>query len=425
MAERTADAASGYLPRVIDADIERFLRLVPTVVLEGPRGCGKTTSARQFSASDVALDEAPNAQRAAQIDPRSILDGETPRLIDEWHLAPGIWNAVRRASDDRRSPGQFILTGSANPADDITRHSGAGRVGRVRMRPMSLFEQGASDGSVSLSAVMGGTAAHAQVPARSLGDVAEWICRGGFPQTLGLSTSDAQQFLELYLEEISRVDIARVDGISRDPARVRRLMQSMARNISTRAALRTLARDTDSAPLDPKTVTSYLSALERVFIAEDIPAWSPRLRSRITLRAAHVRQLADPALACALLRTAPDRLLDDLETLGLLFESLVMRDLRVYASPIRAQVGHYRDETDLEADAIVELPNGAWAAFEVKLGGDQAIDHAAASLLKLADRVDHAVRNRLGALAVITATGGYAYQRPDSVSVIPITALGP
>ena len=425
MAVTAAGAAPGYLPRVIDADIERFLRLVPTVVLEGPRGCGKTTSARQFSSSDIALDEVPNAQRAAQIDPRSILDGDTPRLIDEWQLAPGIWNAVRRASDDRRSPGQFILTGSANPADDITRHSGAGRIGRVRMRPMSLFEQGVSDGSVPLSAVMSGAVPQVQVPARSLGEVAEWICRGGFPQTLSLPTPDAQQFLELYLEEISRVDIARVDGISRDPARVRRLMQSLARNISTRAALRTLARDTNGAHLDPKTVSSYLSALERVFIAEDVPAWSPRLRSRITLRAAHVRQLTDPALACALLRTGPDRLLGDLETLGLLFESLVVRDLRVYASPIRAWVGHYRDETDLEVDAIVEGSDGSWSAFEVKLGGEQAIDRAAASLRKLADRVDHAVRDRLGALAVITATGGYAYQRPDSVSVIPITALGP
>ena len=416
---------SGYLPRVVDADIERLLRLVPTLVLEGPRGCGKTTSARQFAASEVALDETPNAQRAAQIDPRSVLDGDTPRLIDEWQLAPGIWNAVRRASDDRRSTGQFILTGSADPADEITRHSGAGRIGRVRMRPLSLYESGASNGTVSLGAVMDGEAPHAQALDHSLGDVAEWTCRGGFPQTLGLSVGDAQRFLSLYLEEIRRVDIERVDGISRDPIRVNRLMQSLARNISTRATLRTLARDANGAQLDPKTVTSYLSALERVFIAEDVPAWSPRLRSRITLRAAPVRQLADPALACALLRTGPNRLLDDLETFGLLFESLVLRDLRVYTSPSRAWVGHYRDETGLEADAIVELSDGTWAAFEVKLGGDQAIERAAASLLKLAERVDPAVRDRLRALVVVTATGGYAYQRPDSVSVIPIATLSP
>ncbi len=425
MTPSAADTAASYLPRVIDADVERFLGLVPAVVLDGPRGCGKTTTARQFCASEVALDEMPNAHRAAQIDPRSILGGDTPRLIDEWQLAPGIWNAVRRASDDRRSTGQFILTGSAHPADDITRHSGAGRVGRLRMRPMSLFEQDASDGSVSLSALLGGAAPQARAAAHALGDVAGWICKGGFPQTLGLSAQDAQQFLELYLEEISRVDIARVDGISRDPARVHRLMQSLARNISTRATLRTLARDTNGAQLDPKTVTSYLSALERVFIAEDVPAWSPRLRSRIALRAASVRQLADPALACALLRTSPERLLDDLETLGLLFESLVLRDLHVYSGPIHAWVGHYRDETGLEADAIIELSDGTWAAFEVELGGEQAIDSAAASLLKLARRVDAPVRDRLGALAVITASGGYAYQRPDSVCVIPITTLGP
>ncbi|WP_420435574.1 ATP-binding protein [Candidatus Poriferisodalis sp.] len=424
MAPSAADAVS-YVPRVIDADIERFLRLVPTVVIDGPRGCGKTTSARQFCASEVALDEMPNAHRAAQIDPRSILDGDTPRLIDEWQLAPGIWNAVRRASDDRRSTGQFILTGSALPADDITRHSGAGRIGRVRMRPMSLYEQGVSDSSVSLGALMGGAAPNAVAPAHPLDDVAEWICRGGFPQTLGLSTQDAQQFLRLYLEEINRADIERVDGISRDPARVNRLMQSLARNVSTRATLRTLARDTGGAHLDPKTVTSYLSALERVFIVDDAPAWSPRLRSRTTLRAAPVRQLADPALACALLRTDPERLLGDLETLGLLFESLVVRDLRVYSGPTRAWVGHYRDETGLETDAIVEASDGTWAAFEVKLGGEEAVDRAAASLLKLAQRVDPAVRSRNRALAVMTATGGYAYQRPDGVSVIPITTLGP
>ena len=421
----TEDQTPSYLPRVADLEIAELLRLVPTVVLEGPRGCGKTTSARQFAASEVSLDEVPNARRSAQVDPRSILDGDTPRLIDEWQLAPGIWNAVRRASDDRRKPGQFILTGSANPADDITRHSGAGRIGRVRLRPMSLFEQGISDGTVSLRTIFDGTAPRAETPPRTLGEAAEWTVRGGFPQTLGMSVDDTQRFLVLYLDEISRVDIARVDGVARDPVRVRRLLRSLARNISTRAALRTLARDADGANLDPKTVTSYLSALERVFVADDVPAWSPRLRSRVVLRSAPARQLVDPALACAMLRTGPEGLLDDLETFGPLFESLVMRDLRVYAGPLRGWVGHYRDETGLEADTIVELSDGAWAAFEVKLGGERAIEHAAASLTKLAGRVDDAVRGRLAALAVVTATGGYAYQRPDGVSVIPVTTLGP
>ncbi len=424
-ANNTARRGTGYLPRVVDAEIERFLRIVPTAVLEGPRGCGKTTSAKQFAASDVALDEVPNAYQTAQIDPRSVLDGDTPRLIDEWQLAPGIWNATRRASDERGTPGQFILTGSASPADDITRHSGAGRVGRVRMRPMSLLESGESNGSVSLNALMNGAAPKAQAPACSLGDIAEWICRGGFPQTLGLSTEDAQQFLGLYLEEITRVDIAQADGIARDPIRVSRLMQSLARNISTRATLRTLTHDINGGRLNSKTVTSYLAALKRVFVAEDIPAWSPRLRSRTTLRAAAVRQLADPALAGVLLRTNPERLLGDLETLGLLFESMAVRDLRVYAGPLRAWTGQYRDETGLEADIIIELSDGSWAALEVKLGGTHAIEQAAASLHKLAGRVDNAVRKRLQALVIVTATGGYAYQRPDGISVVPITTLGP
>lgn len=421
----TSPQIAGYLPRVVDTEIDRLLRLVPAVVLEGPRGCGKTTSARRFSASEVSLDEVPNARRSALVDPRSILDGDTPRLIDEWQLAPGIWNAVRRASDDRRATGQFILTGSASPADDITRHSGAGRIGRVRLRPMSLFESGISNGAVSLKEIFEGSAPRAQTPTRTLEEVAEWTVRGGFPQTLEMPVDDAQRFLELYLEEISRIDLARVDGIARDPVRVSRLLQSLARNISTRAALRTLARDTNGGRLDPKTVTSYISALERVFVVEDIEAWSPRMRSRVALRSAPVRQLADPALACAVLRAGPERLLDDLETFGLLFESLALRDLRVYAEPLRGRIGHYRDETGLEADAVVELSDGAWAAFEVKLGGEQAINHAATSLTKLAERVDRTVRSRLRALAVITATGGYAYQRPDGVSVIPITTLGP
>ncbi len=416
---------NSYLPRVIDTEIARLLRLVPTVVIEGPRGCGKTTSARQFAASAVALDSAPNAYQSAQIDPRAILTGETPRLIDEWQLAPNIWNAVRHVSDERRLTGQFILTGSASPADDITRHSGAGRVGRVRMRSMSLFETGQSNGSVSLSALLKGITPNTQAATCSLDEVVELICRGGFPQTLHLHTEDAQQFLALYLEEISRIDIARVDGIARDPNRVGRLMQSLARNISTRATLSTLMHDTNGGRLDPKTVSSYLAALERVFVTEDLPAWSPRLRSRTTLRASAVRQLTDPALACALLRTNPQRLLDDLQTLGLLFESLVVRDLRVYAGPLRAWTGQYRDETGLEADVIIELSDGSWAAFEIKLGGDAAIEKAAAALRKLADRVDDNVRGRLRSLNVVTATGGYAYQRDDGISVVPITTLGP
>ena len=420
-----AGDGTGYLPRVVDASVERLLRLIPTVVIEGPRGCGKTTTARQFAASEVSLDAVPNARRTALTDPRAVLDGDTPRLIDEWQLAPGIWNAVRRASDDRRNTGQFILTGSANPDDDVTRHSGAGRVARIRMRPLSLFELGHSNGAVSLRSLIEGVTPAAQADAHTLGDMATWTCAGGYPQTIGLPVDDAQEFLRLYLDEVTRIDISRTDGIERDPVRVSRLIASLARNVSSRASLRTLALDTNGGRLDTKTVTSYLQALERVFVAEDVPAWSPRLRSRVALRSAPVRQFADPALACATLHADPGRLLDDLETFGLLFESLVLRDLRIYAGPLDARVGHYRDETDLEVDAVIELRDGAWAAFEVKLGGEAAIEHAAASLAKLAARVDPKVGSRQRALAVLTATGGYAYTRPDGISVIPITTLGP
>lgn len=415
-----AGDSTGYLPRVVDASVERLLRLIPTVVIEGPRGCGKTTTARQFAASEVTLDAVPNARRTALTDPRAVLDGDTPRLIDEWQLAPGIWNAVRRASDDRRNTGQFILTGSANPDDDVTRHSGAGRVGRIRMRPLSLFEMGHSNGAVSLRSLIEGVTPAAQAHAHTLDDMATWTCVGGYPQTIGLPVDDAQEFLRLYLDEVTRTD-----GIERDPIRVSRLIASLARNVSSRASLRTLALDTNGGRLDTKTVTSYLQALKRVFVAEDVPAWSPRLRSRVALRSAPVRQFTDPALACATLHADPSRLLDDLETFELLFESLVLRDLRIYAGPLDARVAHYRDETDLEVDAVIELRNGAWAAFEAKLGGEAAIEHAAASLAKLAARVDPKVGSRQRALAVLTATGGYAYTRPDGVSVIPITTLGP
>jgi predicted AAA+ superfamily ATPase len=394
-------------------------------VIEGPRACGKTATARQIAVSEVLLDVDANARAAIEVDPALVLDGPTPRLLDEWQIAPAIWNHVRRAIDDRSGPGQFILTGSAVPPDDITRHTGAGRISRLRMRPMSLFETGRSSGGVSLSELLEGRVSPSSDPGLSVADLAEEIALGGWPGLRGRGVEDALLAVRDYLEEIARVDLGRVDGTHRDPSRVTRLLQSLARNVATHAAATTLAEDTGGAdgPLKDDTVREYLAALERLMVVEDQPAWAPHLRSKHRLRTASKRHFVDPSLAVAALGATPDRLLGDLNLLGFLFESLVVRDLRVYAQATDAWVSQYRDSGGLEVDAIVEAGDGRWMAFEVKLGQGQ-IDQAAASLRRFAARIDTARCGSPALLGVIVATG-YGYRREDGVAVIPIGALGP
>jgi uncharacterized protein len=375
--------------------------------------------------SEVLLDVDANARAAIAIDPALVLDGPTPRLLDEWQVEPTIWNHVRRVIDDRSDPGQFILTGSAVPADDITRHTGAGRISRLRMRPMSLFETGRSSGDVSLSELLEGTVSPSADPGLTVADLAKEIAVGGWPGLRGRSVQDGLLAVRDYLEEIARVDVGRVDGTHRDPGRVARLLASLARNIATHAAATTLAEDTGGAegPLKDDTVREYLAALERLMVVEDQLAWAPHLRSKHRLRTAPKRHFVDPSLAVAALRATPDRLLGDLNLLGFLFESLVVRDLRVYAQAADARVSQYRDSGGLEVDAIVEAGDGRWMAFEVKLGQGQ-IDDAAASLTRFAARIDTARCGSPALLGVIVATG-YGYRREDGVAVIPIGALGP
>ena len=398
---------------------------VGAVVIEGPRACGKTATARQIAASEVLLDVDSNARAAIEVDPALVLDGPTPRLLDEWQIEPAIWNHVRRAIDDRSGPGQFILTGSAVPPDDITRHTGAGRISRLRMRPMSLFETGRSSGGISLSELLEGSVSPVADPGLSVAGLAEEIALGGWPGLRGRSVEDALLAVRDYLEEIARVDVGRVDGTQRDPSRVTRLLASLARNVATHAAATTLAEDTGGAdgPLKDDTVREYLAALERLMVVEDQPAWAPHLRSKHRLRTASKRHFVDPSLAVAALGATPDRLLGDLNLLGFLFESLVVRDLRVYAQATDARVSQYRDSGGLEVDAIVEAGDGRWMAFEVKLGQGQ-IDAAAASLERFAARIDTARCGSPALLGVIVATG-YGYRRKDGVAVIPIGALGP
>jgi len=414
-----------YRPRVVDAELRARLTATGAVVIEGPKACGKTATARQVSASEVLLDVDEDARLAASLDPSLVLDGRTPRLIDEWQLEPALWNHIRRTVDERGEPGQFILTGSARPTDDITRHTGAGRITRVAMRPMSLFETGHASGDVSIGKLLRGDAPRCPDPGLRLPDLIERIVIGGWPSLLGRDARASQRWVRAYLDEIRRTDINQLDAVSRDPDRVGRLLRAVARNIATPASAATLARDAggEEGALARDTVQAYLNALQRLHIVEDQAAWAPHLRSRSVLRSAGKRHLVDPSLAAAALRATPEGLLRDLNLLGFLFESLVVRDLRVYAQASDASVYHYRDNTGLEIDAIVERPDGTWAAFEVELGNAQ-VDEAAATLKKFADRVDTRRCGKPATLAVITGSG-YGYHRPDGVGVVPIGGLGP
>ena len=418
--------AERYRPRIVDRELAARLESAGAVLIEGPRACGKTATGRHHAASEVLLDVDAGLRHGAELEPGLVLEGPAPRLIDEWQTVPSIWNHVRRAVDMGGGAGRFILTGSAVPPDDTTRHTGAGRVSRMPMRPMSLFESGHSTAEMSLGAML-----HAEpVPARqsrtTVTDLVELVCRGGWPGTVGAAINDAQRFVRDYLEEIRRTDIRRVDGVRRDPVLVRRVLQSLARNLATEVAVSVIAADAggNAGPLHPETAQSYLDALERVFAIEDQPAWSAHLRSRSRLRRSPKRHFVDPSLAVAALRSGPDRLRADPGSFGLFFESLAVRDLRIYAQAHDAEVYHYRDNTGLEVDAIVETAGGAWMGVEIKLGGERSIEEGVRNLLRLRDRVDPDRTGPPAALVVIVGVG-HGYTRPDGVVLAPLTVLGP
>jgi predicted AAA+ superfamily ATPase len=413
-----------YIPRIVDAELETRLAANGAVLIEGPKACGKTETGRRQASSELLLDTDVPARQAAELDPGLILPGDTPRLIDEWQTVPAIWNRVRREVDARKAAGQFILTGSAVPADDVTRHTGAMRFGRVRMRPMTLSEVGRSTGAISLQGLLEGARSASPDPGLTLRDLIEEVLMGGWPGLRHLPVSDAAQAVRDYLEQIRRTDIVAVDGVRRDPSRVEAVLRSLARNVATQATLTTIAADasgTDRRIADD-TVGSYLEALARLMVVEDQPAWNVHMRSSHQLRRTPTRHFVDPSIAAAALRATPKSLLADLNYFGLLFESLVVRDLRVYTQALDGAVFHYRDQTGLEVDAIVETPD-RWAAFEVKLGPARA-DEAAANLAKFAKRVDISRRGEPSLLAVIVGSG-YGYIRPDGVHVIPVGALAP
>jgi uncharacterized protein len=412
-----------YHSRIADSELKERLAYAGAVLVEGPKACGKTEAARQVARSEARLDVDDEVRESAEIDPRLVLDGEAPRLLDEWQIVPAIWNHVRRAVDDRQKPGQFILAGSAQPTDDVTRHSGAGRISRLRMRPMSLFELGVSGGEISLAALLDGEEGITPNPELELPDLAVALCRGGWPALRDQDEPNALRGVRDYLEEMPH-DTQRL-GPRHRPERVTRLIESLARNVGTAVTASTLASDA-SRPEDPVSddaVTDYLGALTRLFVVEDQPAWQPHLRSRHRLRRSLKRHFTDPSLAVAALRGTPEALMRDLNFLGLLFESMVVRDLRVYAQPLRGEVQYYKDNSGLEVDAIVDAGT-AWGAFEVKLGGTKPVDEAAKSLLKFRDRIDVSKTGPPAVLGVIVASG-LGYVRKDGVQVIPIGCLGP
>jgi predicted AAA+ superfamily ATPase len=415
-----------YRPRVVDKLLADRLESAGAVLIEGPKACGKTLTAEQQAASRVYLDTDEQARSALTVDPTLVLSGASPQLIDEWQLdATRVWNHVRTEVDRRQGTGLYILTGSATPPEDARRHSGAGRFARLTMRPMSLFESGDSSGEMSVRALLDGHRPTAQATEVTVPRYAELIVRGGWPLNLTRSLAAAARTNIDYVTTIAEVDLPTIDAARRHPRLALRVLRALARNIGMDYVVTRLAQEasTDDSDIARSTVYDYLAPLERLMVLDPLEAWSSHLRSRARLRTSPRVQFCDPSVAVAALRAGSDQLLADLNFFGLLFESLVVRDLRVFAELVDGTVQHYRDSDDLEIDAIVTAGDGRWAAFEMKLGEDH-IDAAAAQLLAFARKVDTTKVGEPSALAVVTATG-YGYTRPDGVVVIPAATLGP
>ncbi|HJA94796.1 MAG TPA: DUF4143 domain-containing protein [Candidatus Eisenbergiella merdipullorum] len=420
-----------YKPRIIDAKIEEYLSAFGAICLEGPKWCGKTWTSSFHSNSEIYIgDPAGNFQNRllAELSPDMILEGKTPRLIDEWQEVPSLWDAVRYRVDQNPQKGQFILTGSATPNHKGILHSGAGRIARLRMRPMSLYEAGASSGIVSLKELCQGRLKPVLTENVELKKLAELIIRGGWPGSLSLSFEQAALLPAEYLNAVIEDDVYRIDGIKRDTHKMRLLLRSLARNESTTVTNRTLMKDIkalDEEELDSNTVSSYLDIFRRLFLTDNQPPFSSGIRSSVRVKQAEKRHFSDPSLACALLKATPAGLFGDLETLGFLFEALCERDLRIYAESFGALLYHYQDYQNQEIDAVIELPDGCWCAFEIKLGASQ-IDTAAQNLLEIRKQIEKDPKGRPPSiLCVLCGLSNAAYQRPDGVFVVPITALGP
>jgi len=418
-----------YRTRIADKTIKEYLETFGAVIIEGARATGKTTSSKNAAKSFVSLDKSPALAALAQTDPSVIFSGETPRLIDEWQLAPSIWNAVRHEVDDRAAPGQFILTGSATPSDEITRHSGAGRFGRIRLRTMSLFESGVGTGDIAFQEFFENGKEIAAIDGPGVTEYAEMIVKGGWPQTLFMTEDRASVYLQNYIEDITRVDV----GGRIDKERIKALIRSLARNISTEASLSGIAKESiilqnngngkTEASVSIPTARNYLDSLTKIFILEELHPWPTHIRSKVRQRVSPKWHFVDPSIAAASLRLSSEQLISDPEALGLFFESLCIRDLRIFAGQIKGNVFYYRDENGLEVDAIVELFHGNWAGFEIKLGGDAYIDEGARNLLALYGKLSGTRQKEMTSLNVLTA-GKVSYTRPDGVNVVSLAHIG-
>lgn len=415
-----------YLPRVCDATLSKHLASSGAVLVKGCKWCGKTMTSSRASNSILYMQDADKSASylaLADTQPSLLLKGDTPRLIDEWQMAPVLWDAVRFEVDQRQLVGQFILTGSSVPKDGVTAHTGTGRISQMLMRPMSLYESNESNGTVSLKSLFEGNVDISSISSLSVEDIAFAICRGGWPASVIMSKEDALDTSVNYIEAIINEDISRVDGIDKNPERVRLLLRSLARNTATMATNKTIMDDmqTNDVSITSPTLDVYLNALRRIFVIEDQPAWSPALRSRTAIRTSSKRHFVDPSIATAVLGTNPVGILKDFNTFGFLFESLCTRDLRIYSDANGGNVFHYRDKYDLEADIIVSLRDGRWAAIEVKLGHNQ-IEEAARNLLKLKEKINTDKMGEPSFLMVING-GEYAYKRSDGVLIVPIGCL--
>lgn len=419
---------SKYKPRVIDSAVCRYLSAFSAVCIEGPKWCGKTWTSSFHSKSEFLIgDPANNFQNRAlaEMSPSIVLEGETPRLLDEWQEVPSIWDAVRYTVDGRAEKGQFILTGSSTPKRKGVLHSGAGRIGRLRMRTMSLYESGESGGVVSLEELCNGKITPVMTGEVSLRDLAYYTVRGGWPGNLNVAPENASLLPQSYLDAILDDDSQRIDGKKYDVAKMRLLLRSLARNESTTATKKKLLNDIrefDDEAIDIDTIATYLDVFNRLFLLDNQLPFSANIRSSVRVKQAEKRHFCDPALACALLKATPDKLIGDLETFGFLFEALVERDLKIYAESFGANLYHYQDYNNKEIDAVVELKDGKWCAFEIKLGANQ-IDKAATELVALRNDIEKNGGVAPSVLCVICGLSNAAYVRPDGVFVVPITAL--
>lgn len=429
MAKNGGYAMKKYRARIADDILKRKLEGKGAVLIEGPKWCGKTTTAEQLAASVLYMDDPERKQQnitMSEINPKRLLQGETPRLIDEWQLAPKLWDAIRFEVDHRGELGQFVLTGSAVPPDtkEIT-HSGTGRFTWLTMRPMSIYESGDSSGDVSLKDLFDGVSVDG-CSNLSFERLAFLVCRGGWPQAVDMRDEIALDQANDYLDAVIHSDINRVDNVQKNVEQVRRLMRSYARNQGSQTPNTVLAQDVaanDGAKIGDDTIGQYTSALRKIFVIEDMPAWNPNLRSKTAIRSSDTRYFVDPSIAVAALGIGPNDLINDLNTFGFLFETLCVRDLRVYADALNGSVYHYRDKDGQECDAVIHLRNGKYGLIEIKLGGDKLIEEGVKSLKAMEAKIDTSRMNNPSFLMVLTGTGDYAYQRPDGVYVVPIGTL--